>query len=158
MIHAEKLSPEGCWYLLETCDHRLALKHVVARGFGLFSAGYFRLRKQFGAERLTWINLLPPGYLLVYVWGMQEHWYRLETTPGVKRVVHIAGKPIEIRQEFIEQLHRAENQAQADEIFALERRESVVHDRRRRRRSRKSRRARARTHSRGFDIAHSIAV
>jgi hypothetical protein len=77
------------WHIIETHPNgeRTAAAHLVARRFGVFipeiEDSVVKRGRKFDRTRLMFT-----GYIFVFVWDVMRHLSRIETIPGVARVMH----------------------------------------------------------------------
>lgn len=107
---AQLASPKGVWVALITAPahERIAAAHLVARGFGIClpETEVTEVRRGRKVERT---RILIPGYLFVYVWGVDAHAPRLRATPGVIDFLRQEGDIRSIPWEVINELREIEN-------------------------------------------------
>lgn len=127
------------WHVLETLPNheRSVAAHLVARRFGVFvpetEADIIRRGRKLHITRLMFT-----GYVFVFVWDILAHTSRIESIPGVARIMrHPAteqcffGKPVSISDELIDRIRAVENQKRPLRAIMAD---EVAYDRKKKRR------------------------
>lgn len=107
------------WCIVQTVpgQDRIAMGHLVARGFGVYQPETTRRWKARGKDHKRRVALVP-GYIFVFVWDVLKHARRINGCTGVVKIVTVAEKFItvsdaeighmqieEAREEFGPQLY-----------------------------------------------------
>lgn len=106
-VHAEIVGEEAerkpLWHLLEIFSQHenIAAAHLSARGFGVYLPT-FRVKSVDSYGRKCWrTRKLFPGYLMLFDWDIMRHKLRIESCPGIAKIVHAAGRPAVVPDEMI---------------------------------------------------------
>lgn len=108
---------EPHWYVLETMPNheRSVAAHLIARRFGVYvpETEHDIIRR---GRKIHVTRLMFTGYVFVFVWGILAHMSRLETIPGVARVIchpptldGKAGQPVVVPDKAINIVRAEEN-------------------------------------------------
>jgi transcription antitermination factor NusG len=102
------------WHLIETRPNheRIAAAHLVARRFGVFipesELTVVRRGRKYETTRLMFT-----GYLFIFVWDILKHQRRIESCPGVARIMRRIDEhdhpPAVISDGTIDQIRAVEN-------------------------------------------------
>lgn len=90
------------WHVIETQPNheRTAASHLIARRFGVFipetEETLIRRGRKVDVNRLMF-----RGYLFVFVWSILRHLGRIETCPGVARVIFVDDEPDQPRRPAV---------------------------------------------------------
>lgn len=97
------------WHLLRTTPsgENEASRYLVDRGFGIYLPMMRRSVIARGVKRVQQ-QLMFPGYVFLFVWDVKRHWRRIKTCPGVRAVVCIAERPLEVPLSVISRLQGLE--------------------------------------------------
>ncbi|MGJ4893760.1 transcription termination/antitermination protein NusG [Bradyrhizobium oligotrophicum] len=134
------------WHLIETYpnEERTVAAHLVARRFGIYvpetQQTIIRRGRKVEVTRLMFTSLI-----FVFVWGIERHWKRIMSVPGVARIrtITAAGDqtiPLTVPDHVIDRIRVCENYERPISEEALER--AIYGDKKGR--SHKGRRARHR--------------
>jgi transcription antitermination factor NusG len=82
------------WHVIETHPNheRTAAAHLIARRFGVFIPEIEETLIRRG-RKIDVTRLMFRGYLFVFVWSIMQHLGRIETCPGVARVIFVDDEP-----------------------------------------------------------------
>ncbi len=71
------------WHVLVTMpgQERIAAAHLTARRFGVYVAEMQAVDNRRGKEAMF------PGYVFVFVWGIDQHWQKILGCPGITRIL-----------------------------------------------------------------------
>jgi transcription antitermination factor NusG len=99
----------ACWYVVVPKPGMMsqAAAHLMRRRFGIYQPLLTKSRTQFG-KMMSYKSPLFPGYLFVFVWGIDAQWTRIANCPGVSRLLMIGDKPAVMRSDYIMDLQREE--------------------------------------------------
>lgn len=102
---------KAAWYALvtEPGHEKLAMSHLVGRRFGIYLPEEEITEVRRG-RRVTRRRLLLPGYVFVFVWGIERHTRRLRSIPGVVDILHNNERPQVIPDCAIDRLREIENE------------------------------------------------
>lgn len=92
----------GAWYLVTAaagCEH-VAANHLIRRRFGCYQPIWHKTYISRG-HKYSRARSLFPGYIFVFVWGIERHYQRIRNCPGVQGLVMHAGRPAVIPDSFI---------------------------------------------------------
>lgn len=103
------------WHPIETYPNseRKAASHLIARRFGIFVPEKEEKIVSRG-RKLDRTILMFPGYIFVFVWDILAHKRRIESVPGVSRIMYVetaAGRklPAVISDAMIDEIRAVEN-------------------------------------------------
>jgi transcription antitermination factor NusG len=102
------------WYLIESYPNheRIAASHLIARRFGMFVPETEETIVRRG-RKLDVTRLMFTGYLFVFVWDIDRHAHRIQSCPGVSRIVLTSDGektwPAVIKDQTIDQIRAVEN-------------------------------------------------
>lgn len=112
----ERMLPTDCeidpdkpadWYLVRTLpgDDMRALRWLAHRRFGVFRPMQQRENKRNGVK-VQGMEPVFPGWLFVFVWDARKMRTRIETTPGVMKMLCYpdTDRPVPISQAFVDRL------------------------------------------------------
>jgi Transcription termination factor nusG len=74
------------WYVIEVYSDRKVAEELVKRRFGVFVPESEQTIIRRG-RKIDLKQLMFPGYIFVFVWGMPAHWSRIGCIPGVLGVL-----------------------------------------------------------------------
>jgi transcription antitermination factor NusG len=101
----------AAWYALvtEPGHEKLAVSHLIGRRFGIYlpEEEITEIRR---GRKVTRRRLLLPGYVFVFVWGIERHTRRLRSIPGVIDIMHSNERPQVIPDYAIDRLREIENE------------------------------------------------
>lgn len=105
-----ELSPK--WHVITTEPGQdgIALGHLIGRRFGAYQPMFTKVTKgrmRNGAQR-TRLSPLFPGYLFLFVWGIEQHRHRIQACPGVHAILMDGSRAAVIPDRFIDQLQARE--------------------------------------------------
>jgi transcription antitermination factor NusG len=103
------------WHVLETYpnNERMAAAHLVARRFGMFVPEIEETIVLRG-RKVDRVRLLFRGYIFVFVWDILRHQRRIESIPGVLRIMFVETsvgrkRPAVISDAKIDEIRAVEN-------------------------------------------------
>lgn len=101
---------EGKWLIVrvEGGREQTAAAHLVGRRFGVFLPQYPWTAIRRGRKVEGRGNLFP-GYLFVFVWGVQQHIRRILAVPGVMEVMMCGDHPVIVPDRVIDDIRAEEN-------------------------------------------------
>lgn len=90
------------WHVIETHPNheRIAVGHLIARRFGVF-VPETELTIVRRGRKLDVIRLMFTGYIFIFVWDILRHRNRIESCPGVARIVLVDDKPDQARRPAV---------------------------------------------------------
>jgi len=101
------IAAPATWHVVTVasgCD-RIAAAHLLARRFGIYLP---EMPNKHGAR-----DLLLPGYLFVFVFGVAAHARRILACPGVVDFLSFAGEIVAVPDSFISDVRELENREMA---------------------------------------------
>jgi transcriptional antiterminator NusG len=117
----------GSWILVETYpnEERTVAAHLVARRFGIYvpeiQQTIVRRGRKIEVTRLMFTSLI-----FVFVWGVERHWKRIISVPGVARIRTITAAndrtiPLVVPDQVINRIRVCENIERPIDSEVLER-------------------------------------
>lgn len=90
------------WHVIETHPNheRTAASHLIARRFGVFIPETEETIIRRG-RRLDVTRLMFTGYIFVFVWSIMKHISRIESCPGVARIIFVDDQPDQPRRPAV---------------------------------------------------------
>ena len=96
------------WYLVRTYpgDDMRALRWLARRRFGVFRPMQQRRLKRNGERLVQGLEPVFPGWLFVFCWDARKMRTRIESAPGVMKVLCYpdTDQPVAINQQFVDRL------------------------------------------------------
>lgn len=103
---------EPGWYVVITQPGQDGIVggHLIGRRFGIYQPRFPLTTIQRGRKVTRWHNFFP-GYLFVFVWGIHRHARRIQSIPGVSRLLYKAGTdiPAKVPFDLIDHIRAEEN-------------------------------------------------
>lgn len=102
------------WHVLETHPNseRLAASHLIARRFGVFVPETEETIVRRG-RKIDVTRLMFRTYIFVFVWDIMAHQRRIQSVPGVSRIMYVetvrGKRPVVISDVLIDQIRAVEN-------------------------------------------------
>jgi transcription antitermination factor NusG len=108
-FEAEVAPTPGRWHVLVTQPNRetTAAAHLIGRGFGTYLPEITKVAIVRGRKR-TCRQALFPGYLFVFVWGIEAQWRRIAACTGITRLLLKDDKPAVVADEIIGEIQATE--------------------------------------------------
>jgi transcription antitermination factor NusG len=103
-LDAEILDATPCWHVVVTVPNHenIAAAHLIGRRFGIYLP---ELKKQSlgsnGRVAHNYLRPMFPGYLFIFVWGINQHWARIRACPGVVGILLDSGKAAVVSDRLI---------------------------------------------------------
>lgn len=110
-IHAECAAEQGQWLIITTMpgEEGVASGHLIGRGFGVFQPRYQSIEIRRG-RKIERTRPMFPGYLFVYVWGIDQNARRILACTGVSDFLrHPDSKPAIVPWSVINDIRAQEN-------------------------------------------------
>jgi transcription antitermination factor NusG len=93
---AEPSTTPAQWHLLRVQLHQesVATAHLVARRFGAYLPTFRTLERAGNGRRREVRRPIFPGYVFIFVWGLERHLRRIRACPGVIDIERFAGSVV----------------------------------------------------------------
>ncbi len=106
--YAAEITP-GCralWHLVRTMpsSETATARRLVERKFGIYLPTFGRDNVLPKTGRVRAGAPLFPGYLFLFVWGLDQHWRRVRDCPGVAEVIVIDERPVIVPDRVIDEI------------------------------------------------------
>lgn len=97
------------WHIVTTLPshEHIASGHLIGRRFGVYHPLYRETIVRRG-RKADVVRQLFPGYLFVFVWGIDEHYRRIVACPGVTGLLLAAGRPAVVPDQVIREIEATE--------------------------------------------------
>jgi transcription antitermination factor NusG len=113
-IHAEVIpNTKPTWHVLrvEPGRERTTAAYLAERRFGTYLPEFERTRIARGRKTTRMLPMFP-CYLFVFVWGIDRHWRRIESCPGVMGALFLHGDdmPAAVPDRIMDHIQAAETE------------------------------------------------
>jgi transcription antitermination factor NusG len=110
-LHAEmQACTTGIWYIIEAYPghERIASMHLAQRRFGIYVPEISGTEIRRG-RKVDFVRPMFPGYIFAFIWGVKAHIGRIETCPGVWRLMKIGDDYATLPDAAIDRIREVEN-------------------------------------------------